>query len=103
MKGISAEEKEAAEYLENHMDDSWDETDLRKFTNSDSVRPKITILQTVIQQKMEQFTKEKSKFYLAEILGTSQGIVFDLMSAQIFSRKLEEFVPMTADQLKEVK
>ena len=51
------------------------------------------------------FKKErirKTQSYLADILGTSQGIVFDMMTAQFYCDKFEENIPLTNDELKEL-
>ena len=44
----------------------------------------------------------KNKSTLASILGTSDGIIYDLMEAQLFCSNFEEYTPLTTAELKEV-
>jgi len=46
--------------------------------------------------------KRRKQSYLAEILGTSQGIVFDMMNAQFYCDGFEECIPLTISELKEL-
>jgi len=59
-----------------------------------------------MSEASQQFSEKKrikqTTSYLTDILGTSQGIVFDMMTAQFLCKKFEESTPLTAGELKEI-
>ena len=49
--------------------------------------------------KMMQALNERIKPFVADLVGSSEGILFDLMTAQSFAGKFQEFTPLTEEEL----
>jgi thiol-disulfide isomerase/thioredoxin len=55
-----------------------------------------------MSQANEKYKIDQGLSYISEITGTSEGILFDLMTTQRLSRKIEEYTPVDKDGMETV-
>ncbi len=94
-KGVSAEE----------INSIFGFKELDDFENEDT--PKLSeeaesLFRMKYEKAFDQFTRKKRINYLADILGDSQGIVFDMIDTQLYCSKFKESTPLSTNDLENI-
>lgn len=55
-----------------------------------------------IRTGFEKKISEKTNVFLSEILGTSEGVLFDLLTVQSYCRKFDSYLPLTETELNKI-